>query len=345
YEDLIEQNRRMLGLDKPLIFNFDFEDREYLARRALHDFLRPSKFWQDDAAKRLRMVSTIAVKPALDFGDRLLKVEGAIDFEFEPTRDVDKQVDVEQSLQRLVALLPALAQHRPSGLGDLPAQEQLGYWKAWYAENAERFTDANVRQTVARYVSGEVEATEVQQLGGYSIPHLVAALDSRDDAAILRANNALSGLTGFNFLSQPAAFQAEKAEIVQRWKTFYNRESIRFQDFSTFRDILHIFTNTQFGIWTLQVVKFDFGTSYKYKRSVTRLMLERIPVSVMLAGLSILFSYLISIPLGIFSAVKKGTTTDKLVTVVLFVLYALPSFWVAQMLLLTLTGGPTPWGG
>lgn len=345
YEDLIEQNRRMLGLDKPMLFNLNFEDREFLARRALHDFLRPSKFWQDDASKRLRMVSTIAMKPALDMADRLSKVDGPIDHEFEPTNDLDKQVDVEQSMQRLVELMPALAQHRPEGLGEKPVDEQLAYWKKWYDENEERFEPAKVEQTVQSYLDGNVEATDVQKLGGYTIPLLVKGLESPDDAVVLRANNALSGLTGFNFLSQPAAFKEEKPEIIQRWKTFYNRESIRFRDFNTFQDVMHILTNTQFGVWTAQVVKFDFGTSYKHKRSVTRLMLERIPVSVMLAGLSIFFSYLISIPLGIFSAVKRGSGTDKLVTVALFVLYALPTFWVAQMLLLTLTGGPTPWGG
>ena len=345
YEDLIEQNRRMLGLDKPLIINLDFEDREYLAKRALHDFLRPSKFWQDDAAKRLRMASTIALKPALDMAERLRNVDGPIDHEFKPAKDFDKQVDVETSLGRLADLLPALAQHRPTHLQKASVEEKLAFWNTWNGENESRFAEDRVRQTVADYLDGKLPATEVLQLGGYAVPHLVAALDSQDDELVRRANDGLSGLTGFNFLSQPSAFQEEKPEIIQRWKTFYNRERVRFRDFNTAQKVLHILTNTQFGIWTAQVVKFDFGTSYKHKRSVTRLMLERIPVSIMLAGLSIFFSYLIAIPLGIFSAVKRGTGTDKLVTVVLFILYALPTFWVAQMLLLTLTGGPTPWGG
>jgi peptide/nickel transport system permease protein len=77
---------------------------------------------------------------------------------------------------------------------------------------------------------------------------------------------------------------------------------------------------------------------------VNQLLLERIPVSMIISALSIFFSYIIAIPLGIFSAARKNSAGDKLVTVALFVLYSLPSFWVAQMLLMSLTGGPTPWG-
>jgi peptide/nickel transport system permease protein len=48
---------------------------------------------------------------------------------------------------------------------------------------------------------------------------------------------------------------------------------------------------------------------------------------------------MIAIPLGVFSAVKRYTLADKTTTVMLFILYSLPSFWVANMLILLVGGG------
>jgi peptide/nickel transport system permease protein len=51
--------------------------------------------------------------------------------------------------------------------------------------------------------------------------------------------------------------------------------------------------------------------------------------------LAVILGYLVSIPLGIQSAVKRGTLFDRTSTVFLFILYSMPSFWLATMLLMT----------
>ena len=74
YDALLEQNRRNLGLDKPMLVNLRFEDRTYAARQALADFSRPARFWQQDAERRLQLSSTIALRPAIDHLRALDKV-------------------------------------------------------------------------------------------------------------------------------------------------------------------------------------------------------------------------------------------------------------------------------
>jgi len=83
----------------------------------------------------------------------------------------------------------------------------------------------------------------------------------------------------------------------------------------------------------------DFGRSFKDDRPVWDWIWERLPVSIELALVSIFFAYVIAIPLGVHSATHQGTFLDALVTTVLFVLYSLPSFWVAIMLLLYVSKG------
>jgi peptide/nickel transport system permease protein len=66
---------------------------------------------------------------------------------------------------------------------------------------------------------------------------------------------------------------------------------------------------------------------------------ERLPVTLQLNIISIFLTYLFAIPLGIYSATHQYSAGDKVATVALFVMYSLPSFWVATILILFLGGG------
>ncbi|HBZ55178.1 MAG TPA: diguanylate cyclase [Syntrophobacteraceae bacterium] len=95
----------------------------------------------------------------------------------------------------------------------------------------------------------------------------------------------------------------------------------------------------QYLLWVKRVLTFDFGTSYKDHRKVWDKIAERLPVTLQINIISILLVYLIAIPCGIYSATHSGTWQDRVLTVVFFVLYSLPSFWVAVLLIMFLGGG------
>lgn len=77
----------------------------------------------------------------------------------------------------------------------------------------------------------------------------------------------------------------------------------------------------------------DFGKSYADKRPVTSKVKEAIGWTLTLNMIALAISYLISIPLGVKTAVKKDSRFDRISTVILFILYSLPSFWIATMLI------------
>ncbi len=95
----------------------------------------------------------------------------------------------------------------------------------------------------------------------------------------------------------------------------------------------------QYVIWIKQIVTLEFGDSIKFKRPVWDVIKERIPVSLKLALTAIIISYLIAIPLGIFSASHQYTKSDRFTTLLLFIMYSLPPFWVATMAIVFLGGG------
>lgn len=98
---------------------------------------------------------------------------------------------------------------------------------------------------------------------------------------------------------------------------------------------LHI----QYWLWIKRIAGLDFGESIKFRRPVWEVIIERIPVSLKLALTSLLLAYLISIPIGIYSASHQYSRLDRGITLILFILYSLPSFWVATMLIVFLGGG------
>lgn len=97
--------------------------------------------------------------------------------------------------------------------------------------------------------------------------------------------------------------------------------------------------HVQYALWLKRVVTFDFGDSYKDHRPVLTKIKEALPVTLLLNVISILLVYLIAIPLGVYSAVSPHSLWDKTMTLILFILYSLPSFWVAMMLIIFLSGG------
>jgi len=84
---------------------------------------------------------------------------------------------------------------------------------------------------------------------------------------------------------------------------------------------------------------FDFGKSYYRDRSVTELVLDKMPVSISLGLWTTLLVYLISIPLGISKAIRDGTRFDIVTSTVVVIGNAVPSFLFAILLIVVFAGG------
>lgn len=87
----------------------------------------------------------------------------------------------------------------------------------------------------------------------------------------------------------------------------------------------------QYIIWLGNMATGDFGNSFVDNRPVMSKIWERIPVTASISAVIILLAYLIAIPIGIYSAARQYSFMDRLSTFILFVLYSLPSFWIATM--------------
>jgi len=89
----------------------------------------------------------------------------------------------------------------------------------------------------------------------------------------------------------------------------------------------------QYIYWVKGVLSGDFGESLRVKAPVLDLIAQKLPVTLQLGSMAIVIAFLIGIPAGIISAVKKGTAWDYAAN--LFALWGIstPNFWLGIMLI------------
>ena len=90
---------------------------------------------------------------------------------------------------------------------------------------------------------------------------------------------------------------------------------------------------TQYGSWLKGLLTGDMGTSYVSGKNVFQTFVSKLPATLLLTALSILATVVISIPLGIWAAVKQNRFTDYFLRVFSFVGNSLPNFFVALLLM------------
>jgi microcin C transport system permease protein len=86
-------------------------------------------------------------------------------------------------------------------------------------------------------------------------------------------------------------------------------------------------------------LRFDLGRSFLQNKDVWTLIKEKLPVSISLGLWTFLFSYLISIPLGVMKAMYEGSRFDAMTTLVVLIGYAIPGFVLGLLLIVLFAGG------
>ncbi len=91
----------------------------------------------------------------------------------------------------------------------------------------------------------------------------------------------------------------------------------------------------QYAKWLKGLVQLDLGRSFSPdRRKVWDKIRERLPVTILINVLSMLLILAVSIPLGVRAAVRENSLFDQVTTVLVFLAYAAPAFWVALLLML-----------
>lgn len=98
---------------------------------------------------------------------------------------------------------------------------------------------------------------------------------------------------------------------------------------------LHI----RYVIWLKNLSTLDFGESFTHEEPVIDVIVSKFPVSLQFGIISLIMTYLICIPLGVYKAIKNGTVFDLSTSVLLSAMYAIPGFMLGVLLIVVFAGG------
>lgn len=86
-------------------------------------------------------------------------------------------------------------------------------------------------------------------------------------------------------------------------------------------------------LWNI-IAHGDLGGSYTFNQPVVRLVLQRFPATLTLAGLGVVVALLIGIPIGVLSATKQYSVVDNIAMLFALIGVSMPSFWMGMMMIL-----------
>ena len=89
----------------------------------------------------------------------------------------------------------------------------------------------------------------------------------------------------------------------------------------------------QYFKWTWRMLQGDFGRAFSWNRPVSELIAERLPLTVMISLFALVFTYVLAIPLGVYSATHQYSIADYTFTLVGFAGLAIPNFLFALILM------------
>lgn len=173
---------------------------------------------------------------------------------------------------------------------------------------------------------GKSEINDILNEGSFA---LISLMEATNDRVISSKMEKLKKLFAqYNFLDKSGkTFQdAEEAYLhlishPQRWKAYLPK-------------VIFYGLNNQYHRWIMNIItEGDFGISYRNQQPIMQRIFERFWWSFSLTIISVFFAYLISIPIGILAAYKRDLFFDRVSSVILFMLYSLPNFFVGTLLL------------
>lgn len=312
--------QEQFNLDKPVILNTRFwltTDEIEGKLTVIADYQRPVCADDDALAEVEKVEEEKEVQQAV--GTPAATDDNAAKAPEEPI-DPDALVDPDEEDCTPLAERPGTGQI-------IDAQEDLTNWGDYAVAHlivlAKDHDRADIRHLAVNQLSTNARRPQVRRSMQDPPPEI-----REQNRQISRENNELRRWR----VAQDADEDAVAQMVEDNWLPWFEENQQRFE-YTTGERVEIFFLDTRFAKYWQNLLRFDFGVSTVDRRPVQQTIMSKLPYTITLGLISILLAYLISVPLGIWSAYNQNSRKDQFVTVLLFMLYSLPSFFTAVLLI------------
>ncbi len=207
----------------------------------------------------------------------------------------------------------------------------------WWRHNQSALSATEARRTLYQVIHEGADPARLLPFRQLAVPELFRVLPDLNDAQVAIIAPLIEKCTDriFGAVDSPDAVKHYKNAALEWWKE--NR--LTYVELTPFRRAVLSLTETRYGAWLKNILTLDFGQSFTYDQPVIDVIASKMPVSIQFGVISFFATYLVCIPLGIAKAVHDGTVFDYTSSIILFLLWSVPGFMLAVLLIVFFGGG------
>ena len=312
YEEAVEA-RRARFLDLPRFINTQPED---------------VRSRTDACVRKIIAASVTADKPAC-----LVRIGGAALPHLLPRFSDIPPGDRQRVAIALAPLATRMGLRDPSQA--LRPERAISYWSRFWDDHAIDFTAPAARRAVERFVQygGREREAELRLMDTFVLGDLFAAIaetDRRDAKGQLA--RLLSDITGNPLLIADDATDLQLRVQVDRWLSWWFIHELDFRVLDGPERVIATVTETRYVRWMGGAVRGRLVSGPLSEVPMGDRLRSRAAVTIALTLLAMFLGYAVAIPLGVVSAVFRNKPIDTTIAFVLFSLYSMPVFVLAQAL-------------
>ena len=236
-----------------------------------------------------------------------------------------------------LALLPVAAR---MGQGDDPrAKDPVTaptFWEQLWEDRSLEFTTPAVRRSVERLLRGATVGRErdIVEVDTFALPELMRAMrdGTTSDDGVARLSQVATHVSGHAVVVPLAMTHEAATRIRADWAAWWTTHHEDYLALDAGERIFATLADTRYGQWLLGAVAGRLGTVTRDGEPASKKLAESAPVTLALVLSAMLLSFALAVPVGVVGARRRGERVDHLLAIALFVLYSLPNFFLAEVL-------------
>lgn len=208
------------------------------------------------------------------------------------------------------------------------------FWTRFWEDRSVDFTEPAVRRSVKRFTSRESDLLErdLRLVDTFALEELMAAMKSTEDpAALARVTRLVAHVTGRPRVVAPDADRARARAVVSEWLSWWYVHESDYVALQGGAKVTATVAQTRYAKWVLGAVTGQLGLSTRDGLPIFDKLVSRAPVTLGMALLALLLASAVAVPVGAFTAWRRGQTVDYATGAILLFVYSIPTFLVAEL--------------
>jgi ABC-type dipeptide/oligopeptide/nickel transport system permease component len=309
----VEAARRARFLDLPRFINRDPQDVRSRAREAVQHVAADDAL-HEVSARRLRELGGAALPYVLPELEALSpEVRGRV----------------------AVALAPVAERMGVPQADDLAAPEAaVLFWTRFWDDRSLDFTEAALDRGVERLLGhgSDQREADLVKLDTFALSAVIPAMQRADRVGLARLMHIARHVTERGPTVEPESPPDEVRRALADWQEWWFVHTTDFVAIEGADRALGFATETRYGKWLKRAVSGELGVSAMDGEPIARKLRERAPLTLLVCLSALFLSWGVAVPIGAFGAWRQRGTFDVTSSAILFLLYAMPTFALAEIL-------------